>query len=321
MIIPILLIICGLAILIVGGEIFVKGSASVAKRLRVSPIVIGLTIVAFGTSAPELVVNLFSAFKGAPDIAIGNILGSNIANILLVLGAASLIYPLTVKEGTTWKEIPFSILVLLVLFLLSNDVLFGNGTTNILSAGDGLILISFFVIFMYYTYGLAKVKGQVEEQPERFRWSTSVLFIIGGIICLVLGGQLMVDNGVILARMAGLSELLIGLTIVAVGTSLPELATTIIAAYRGHDELAIGNVVGSNIFNILWILGITPVVHSIEIHSAINFDLVITVGVTCLLFAYMFIGKKEGKYTLTRWQGASFLILYVIFNIYVFIRG
>lgn len=321
MIIPILLIILGLGILIVGGEIFVKGSASVAKRLRVSPIVIGLTIVAFGTSAPELVVNLFSAVKGAPDIAIGNILGSNIANILLVLGISAVIYPLTVKEGTTWKEIPLSILVLLVLFLLTNDVMFGNSNTNILSAGDGLILISFFVIFMYYTYGLAKVKGQIEEVPEKFAWTTSGLFIIGGIISLVLGGKLMVDNGIILAKLAGMSELLIGLTIVAVGTSLPELATSAIAAYRGHDELAIGNIVGSNIFNVLWILGITPVVHSIKIYEAINIDLIITIGVTCLLFAYMFIGKKGDKYTLTRWQGISFLLLYIVFNIYIFIRG
>ncbi|MDP2684413.1 MAG: calcium/sodium antiporter [bacterium] len=321
MLIPILLIILGLGILIVGGEILVKGSASVAKRLNISPIVIGLTIVAFGTSAPELVVNIFSALKGAPDIAIGNILGSNIANILLVLGISSIIYPLTVKEGTTWKEIPFAILVVLVLFLLVNDVLFGNSAQNILTRGDGLILISFFVIFMYYTYSLAKVKGDVEEQPEKFAWSTSILFIIGGIICLVLGGKLMVDNGIILARLAGMSELLIGLTIVAVGTSLPELATSIIAAYKKHDEIAIGNVVGSNIFNVLWILGVTPIVHSIDINEMVNIDLFITLVATCLLFAYMFVGNKGGKYTLTRWQGISFVLLYIIFTGYVFIRG
>lgn len=321
MLIPILLIIAGLAILIVGGEIFVRGSASIAKRLRVSPVVIGLTIVAFGTSAPELVVNIFSAVQGAPDIAIGNVLGSNISNILLVLGISAMIFPLTVKQGTVWREIPFSILAVLVLFLLANDIVFGNNGKNILTVADGLIMISFFVIFMYYTYGLAKVKGEKEAEPEKFSWSTSTLFILGGIICLVLGGKLMVDNGIILARLAGLSELLIGLTITAVGTSLPELVTSIIAVYRKHYELAIGSIVGSNIFNILWVLGITPLIHPIEIKDLVNVYLVITVAVTTLLFAFMFIGKRSGRYTLRRWQGLVFVLLYITYTAYILVKG
>jgi cation:H+ antiporter len=318
---PIFLIIVGLVILLIGGEIFVRGSASVAKKLKVSPIVIGLTIVAFGTSAPELVVNIFSAVQGAPDIAIGNILGSNISNILLVLGISAMIFPLSVKEGTTWKEIPFSILVVLVLFLLTNDIMFGNNGVNVLTMADGLVLISFFIIFIYYTYGLARVKGEKEQEPEKFAWSTSVLFILGGIICLVLGGKFMVDNGIILARMAGLSELLIGLTITAVGTSLPELATSAIAAYRRHDELAIGNIVGSNIFNILWVLGITPVIHPIVISQAINIDITIAVASAAILFLFMFTGGQSGRYTLQRWQGFVFVLMYVAYTFYIFARG
>ena len=321
MIIAILLILVGLAILIVGGEIFVKGSASIAKRLNVSPIVIGLTVVAFGTSAPELIVNILSATRGATDIAMGNVLGSNIVNILLGLGIASLICPLKVKTGTTWKEIPFSILATLILFLLANDVMFGNNGKNILTLADGLILISFFIIFLYYTYGLARVEGEKEVKPEKFLWSTSIIFILGGIISLMLGGKLVVDNGIILARLAGLSELLIGLTITAVGTSLPELVTSAIAAYRRHYELAVGNIVGSNIFNVLWILGLTPVISPIEIKTAVNIDIVIVVATTCLLFAYMFIGRRQNRYILNRWQGVTFLALYAAFTTYVFIRG
>jgi len=315
------LIITGLITLVIGGEIFVRGSASIAKRLHISPLVIGLTIVAFGTSAPELFVNIYSAVQGAPDIALGNILGSNISNVLLVLGISAIIFPLTVKQGTVWKEIPFSILTVLVLFLLANDVIFGNNAINILTAADGLVLISFFLIFIYYTFGLARVKGEKEEAPEKFSWTTSTLFILGGVISLALGSKLMVDNGIILARLAGLSELLIGLTITAVGTSLPELATSVIAAYRRHDQLAIGNIVGSNIFNVLWILGLTPLVHPIEIKNAVNTDIIITVAVSALLFVFMFVGKRSGRYTLRRWQGIIFILLYITYTAFIFIRG
>lgn len=320
MIIPILLLLLGLAILILGGEIFVKGAASIARRLKVKPIVIGLTVVAFGTSAPELVVNLISAFQGAPDIAIGNVLGSNISNILLVLGIAAFIFPLTVKKGTTWKEIPFGILAVIVLFLLGNDVMFGNNGHNILGRSDGLVLISFFLIFAYYTYGLAKMEGDSDE-IETYQWSASILFILGGIVCLILGGHLMVENGIILARLAGMSELLIGLTVTAIGTSLPELATSAIAAYRKHVDIAVGNVVGSNIFNILWVLGLTPVVAPIEMNPAVNFDILVAIGAAALLFIMMFVNKDGQRYSLRRWHGAFFVLLYILYVTAVVIRG
>lgn len=323
MLVPILLLLAGLIILLVGGEIFVKGAASLAKRFGVKPIVIGLTVVAFGTSMPELVVNLFSASSGATDLALGNVLGSNISNILLVLGTSAIIRPLVVKKGTTWKEIPFSILSVFVLYLLANDIFFGNNNIDILTRGDGLILISFFVIFLYYTFGISKVEVEKKKQNqvEKFTLGYSLLFMTGGMICLTLGGKLMVDNGIILARLAGLSELLIGLTITALGTSLPELATSAIAAYRGHVDIAIGNVVGSNIFNILWVLGLTPVVSPMVLENAVNFDILVTIGASLMLFLFMIMNKKKGIYTLQRWHGALFVVLYFSYTASVIFRG
>ncbi len=314
------LLILGLVILLVGGDIFVKGAASIAKRFGISPIVIGLTIVAFGTSAPELVINLFSAAQGASDIAFGNVLGSNISNILLVLGVASIIRPLAVKKGTTWKEIPFSALIIFVLFLLTNDVMFGNNGQNILTRGDGLVLMSYFLIFMYYTYGLTKVEGE-KDDVETYKFSTSSVFILGGIICLTLGGKLMVDNAIILAKIAGLSELLIGLTITAVGTSLPELVISAIAAYKGHVDIAIGNVVGSNIFNVLWVLGLTPVVSPMTVTGEINTDIFIAGIASVLLFIFMFTGGKRRHYELRRWQGILFILLYIAYTTFIVVRG
>jgi cation:H+ antiporter len=314
------LLLAGLVILLIGGDIFVKGAASLAKRFGLSPLVIGLTIVAFGTSAPELVINLFSAAQGASDIAFGNVIGSNISNVLLVLGIAALIRPLAVKKTTAWKEIPFSILTVGILFLLANDVMFGNNTQNILTRADGLVLMSYFLIFIYYTYGLTKIKGEDGDVEQYKPWTSSV-FILGGIICLTLGGKLMVDNAVILAKIAGLSELLIGLTITAIGTSLPELVTSAIAAYRGHVDIAIGNVVGSNIFNILWVLGLTPVVSPMVVGSQINTDIIIAGATALLLFLFMFIGGKKTQYVLQRWQGAFFILLFISYTTFIIFRG
>lgn len=321
MLVPILLLIAGLVVLLFGGEIFIKGSASLARKLKVSPIVIGLTVVAFGTSAAELVVNIFAAVQGAPDLAIGNILGSNISNILFVLGISAIIYPISVKKGTIWKEIPFSILAVVVLFILSADVFFGQYNVNILTRGDGLILLAFFIIFIYYTFGLSKVEAEKEEGVKTYPWLSTTVFIIAGLGGLVLGGKLLVDNGVILASLLGMSELFIGLTIVAVGTSLPELAASGIAAYRHHDDLAIGNVVGSNIFNVFWVLGLTPLVSPIKVNSEANLDIVIAIAAASLLFLFMFVGHKHHRYKLRRWQGIVFVLLYVAYLVFIGVRG
>jgi len=321
MLIPILLLLVGLVMLLLGGDTFIRGAASLARKWNVSPIVIGLTVVAFGTSAAELVVNIFAAVQGTPDLAIGNILGSNISNILLVLGISAIIYPISVKQGTIWKEIPLGIMAVVVLFILSADVYFGNGNINILTRGDGLILLAFFIIFMYYTYGLTKVEAEKEENVKVHSWSRTILFILLGLGGLVIGGKLLVDNGTIIARLFGMSELFIGLTVVAIGTSLPELAASGIAAYRHHDDLAIGNVVGSNIFNVFWVLGLTPLVSPIPVNPQANTDVLVAILAATLLFAFMFVGHKHKRYKLRRWQGVIFVLLYIAYLVFIGMRG
>ncbi|PIT87424.1 MAG: sodium:proton exchanger [Candidatus Magasanikbacteria bacterium CG10_big_fil_rev_8_21_14_0_10_40_10] len=319
--VPILLLIFGLVILIFGGEIFIRGSASLARKLNVSPIVIGLTVVAFGTSVAELVVNILAAFKGSSDLAVGNILGSNIANVLLILGVAAIIRNLKIKKGTAWKELPLCILSVIILFILGNDVLFNGGATiNILTSGDGLILLGFFLIFLYYTYGLTKVEGE-KEDIKVYSWFYSILFILVGLAGIMGGAKLMVDNGIKIAEIFGLSQLFIGVTVVAIGTSLPELVTSIIAAYHGHDDLVIGNIVGSNIFNVLWILGLTPIISPIRMNTQANVDILIAILSVLLLFVFMFIGHKHQRYQLRRWQGVVFLLFYSAYIFYVFYRG
>ncbi|MFH1564519.1 MAG: calcium/sodium antiporter [bacterium] len=315
-----ILLLIGLAILVGGAEFLVRGASSISKKAGIPPIVIGLTIVAFGTSAPELIVNIFSAVKGTTDLAIGNIIGSNIANILLILGVSALIVNLKVQKNTTWKEIPFATLAVVIILFMANDKILNNGTSNILSRSDGLILLSFLGIFMYYTFELfRKGKGGLEKKDiKSYSTSASVMFTIGGILFLFLGGQLLVNQAVALAKLAGLSEMLVGLTIVAFGTSLPELATSVVAAKKGHADIAIGNVVGSNIFNIFWILGITSIIRPIPINAGANMDIMICFTATFILFLAMFLGTKH---TLEKWQGKIFLISYLIYIIYLIKRG
>jgi cation:H+ antiporter len=319
MILSIFLVLVGLGILIVGGESLVRGASSIAKRLKVAPIVIGLTIVAFGTSAPELAVNLFSAFQGSVDIAVGNVIGSNIANILLILGISALIRTIRVQKNTTWKEIPLALLAVLLVFVMANDRLFDGASANVLTRTDGLALMGIFAIFMYYTFGIAKASGDADkDEVKMYSTLISILLIIGGLIGLVFGGKLLVDNAIVLAQLAGMSQALIGLTIVAVGTSLPELVTSIIAVRHGHDDLAVGNIVGSNIFNILWILGLTSTILPLPISDAVQADILVNVGATILLFLFMFIGTKH---RLNRWQGVMFVLMYVGYVGYLVMRG
>lgn len=317
MFLSIVLIIFGLIILIAGAEALVRGSSSLAKHFGISEIVIGLTIVAFGTSAPELIVNLFSAYRGSADIAIGNIIGSNIANVWLVLGVAAIIFPLTVKENTVWKEIPFALLAVILLFILGNDALFDRVGFNIITRTDGLALIAIFLVFMYYTFGLTKSKGE-PESVAKFSKKLSWLMTSTGMLCLFFGGKLLVDNAVSLAHLAGLSETLIGLTIVAIGTSLPELVTSIVAAMRHHEDMAVGNVIGSIIFNVFWILGLTSILIDLPFNILTNVDAIISIGATLLLFIFMFIGKKH---KLSRRKGVLFLSLYILYMVYLVIRG
>lgn len=310
------LLVFGIAILIFGAEFLVRGASSIARKFGISPIVIGLTIVAFGTSAPELVVNLFSAFQGTTDLAISNVIGSNLANILLILGVGSLVTTLEVKRGTTFKEIPFAVLAIFLVAILGNDAILDGSGTNVLGRGDGIAFLSFFGVFMYYTYGLSKVSGE-ESKVETFSPYLSWLMFVGGIIGLIFGGKLIVDNAIILASLAGMSQALIGLTIVAIGTSLPELATTIVAVRKGHTDLAIGNAIGSNIFNVFWILGLTATVRPLPFDVTANTDVLFTFFATSLLFVFMFIGKRH---RLERWQGVLFIMLYIAYLVFAVLR-
>ena len=307
-----ILFVIGFVILIYGANWLVNGASSLAKRFNVSDLVIGLTVVAFGTSAPELAVNIFAGSSGNTDIAIGNILGSNIFNILLILGVAATIHPLTVQKNTIFKEIPFSLLAAIVLAISVNDAWLDDSATNIISRSDGLIFLSFFIIFMFYTYESAKSVGDslIEEEIQHMALWKSIGLVVAGIAGLVLGGKFIVDGAVKIATQLGMSEAMIGLTIVAAGTSLPELATSAVAAYKKNADIAIGNVVGSNIFNILLVLGVTSTITPLPFSNSSNLDIMMVIFSSLLLFIFTFTGRKKH---ITRFEGIIFLILFVLY--------
>lgn len=310
-----ILFVLGFIILIKGADLLVDGSASIAKRLHISSIVIGLTIVAFGTSAPEFIVNIFASAQGNTDIAIGNILGSNIANILLILGVASIVYPLVTKKNTVWKEIPLALLAAVLLAVLVNDTLIDGGINSGLTRIDGIVLLAFFIIFLYYTFGISKVSGEASDlNIKQLSYLKSSLFIFAGLAGLVLGGKWIVDGAVKIAEIFNVSQSLIGLTVVAIGTSLPELATSAIAAYKKQTDIAIGNVVGSSIFNIFWILGFSALIRPLPFSSDSNSDIIVTVFASLILFIIMFVGKKH---TIERWQGILMVVMYISYIVFL----
>lgn len=323
-----LAIIAGLVILILGAEGLVRGASSLAAKFKVSPLVIGLTVVSFGTSAPELTINILAALQGSPDLAVANVVGSNIANILLILGVSAIIVPLAVKSSTVWKEIPLALLGIILIFILGNDVLFDGTPLNVLTRTDGIALLALMVIFMYYIFGMAKsdrekaVDAELnEEEKDDIRLYSglmSVVLTFVGLAGLVVGGRFLVTGAIDIAQAAGLSEALIGLTIVAIGTSLPELATSVVAALRKHADIAIGNVVGSNIFNVFFVLGTTSSILPLPISNELNFDISVAVVATALLFVFMFTGKKR---RLVRWEGILFVGMYVTYLVYLVYRG
>lgn len=314
------LFLIGLVFLIKGADYLVSGSVSFAKRLKIPDLVIGLTIVAFGTSAPELIVSVFSALSGTTDIAVGNVVGSNISNTLLILGVSAAIYPLSVHSNTIWKEIPFSFLASCLMVFLALDHIFSGVDGSIITRGDGLVLLSVFSIFLYYIVASAK-RGDPGVQTEDIHMESPLktfLAIGVGMAGLAGGGYMMVEAAKSLAYMAGISEQMVGLTIVAIGTSLPELATSVVAAMRKQSDIAIGNVVGSNIFNILWILGLTSVVLPLPVDVSITSDIVFMLITTIVLFGFILIGKRH---ELERWQGVGFVLLYIFYIISLVIRA
>lgn len=312
MILPVILLIFGFILLIKGADFLITGASSIARRFNISDLAIGLTVVAFGTSSPELFVNIISSIKGNTDIAIGNVLGSNIANIFLILGVSAIIYPLTVGTGTVWKEIPLSLLASVILGILANDQLIDKARSSSLTRIDGLVFLSFFIIFLYYSVSIAKkIEGMEDYVPtKQYGLTKSLLGVVLGLIGLTVGGQWIVDSAVKLALKFGMSQSLAGLTIVAVGTSLPELATSALAARKRNVEIAVGNVVGSNIFNVFFVLGISSVIKTLPFQARSNIDIGMMILANILLFAYMFTGKKR---SLDRWEGIIFLIIYATY--------
>lgn len=317
-----LLLVIGLILLVKGADLLVDGASSIAKRFKVSNLVIGLTVVAFGTSAPELAVNITSALSGNSDIAIGNVIGSNIANIFLILGISAAIYPLTVKSTTVWKEIPLSLLAPIVLFLLANDAIFDGVAFNTINRAESLVLLAFFAIFMYYTFGIAKAEKNNEAETDEIKKLSvlkSTVFVIVGIVALVLGGNFLVESAISFATLLGISQSVIGLTVVAIGTSLPELATSAVAAYKRQTDIAIGNVVGSNIFNVFLILGVTGLIQPLQFKPEINNgDVLVAILASFALFLFLFLGKRH---LLQRWQGIVFVGIYAAYTVSLFLRG
>jgi cation:H+ antiporter len=309
------LLLLGFGVLIKGADFLVDGASSLAKKMNVSNLAIGLTVVAFGTSTPELIVSLLSAIDGKADASFGNIIGSNNFNLLFILGIAGLIYPLVVQRSTIKYEVPLSILAALVLYVLVNDTILWGATDNLLSRTDAIILLLFFGLFMFYIVRTMKNNSDLDQSEVKiFKNWISVLMVIAGLAMLIGGGKLVVDNAILIAQHFGMSEKLIGLTILAAGTSLPELVTSCIAAYKKNTDIAIGNVVGSNIFNIFFILGITGTVHPLNYSVAMNFDIHVLLGGSLALMIFMFtINTRK----LDRWEAVLLLIGYLTYTTYL----
>jgi len=274
-----------------------------------------------GTSAPELVVNIISGADGSlDDVVFGNIIGSNIFNLFLILGISSVIYPLTVQRNALWKEIPYSLFITVIFFLLVNDVLFFEKGSNELSVSDAVILFVMFIVFLVYIFmNLKRHPEEVDgEDIIIFSSTKTAIMVVLGIAGLVFGGQMIIENAVILAKNWGMDEKLIGLTILAAGTSLPELATSAVAAFQKKSDLAVGNIIGSNVFNLLLVIGSTVLVNgTLSFNSALNIDLYFVMLGTVLLFIFMF---TLNKYKLDRAEGFVYLLFFIAYNYYIFTR-
>jgi cation:H+ antiporter len=317
-----ILFVIGFVLLIKGADWLVAGSASIAKKYNVSNLVIGLTIVSMGTSMPELIVNILASSSGASEIAIGNVIGSNIANILLILGVAAIIYPLTIKKSTIFSEIPYSIIALLLVAFVANAPIFNPDYELTISRLDGVVLLLVFGLFMVYIINLAKSgrADMLEDAPEEvLPIGKSILYILLGMIGLFLGGLWVVDGAVAIAKTFGLSEKMIGLTIVAIGTSLPELVTSAVAAYKKNTDIAIANVIGSNIFNLLWVLGLSAVISPMKYSPTINSDIVVLLLATALILFSLMTGKAKNQ--IGKPTGILFLTAYIGYLVFVVMRG
>ncbi len=321
MIASVFFLILGFLLLVKGADLFVDGASSIAKRLRIPSLIIGLTIVAFGTSAPELAVSVTAALKGSNDIALGNVVGSNVFNLLVVIGVSAMLCPLAVEKSMIKKDYPLSIGATLLLGLLVMDQFLGKKDAMSLSRIDGIILLAGFALFMYLTIreGLAKRKehlqSQEEEIPVKYSLPVSLLLSVAGLLGIIFGGDMTVNSAKEIARAFGLSEALIGLTIVAIGTSLPELVTSVVASKKGESDITLGNAVGSNLFNILFILGVSSTILPMSVSPTYLYDIGFLLVVSLLVFI-----PVAAKQKISRGTGAAMTGAYILYTIYLIMR-
>lgn len=315
------LFVIGFVFLIYGAGFLVKGSSSIAKKNNISDLIIGLTIVSLGTSLPELLINIFASVSGSSGIAIGNIFGSNIANVLLILGLSALFRPLPIRKSTIYQEIPFALVATLLVGFLANASLFTTKQELFISRFDGIVFLFFFLLFMVYIFRVSKDHHNRDYKTsgsDILPLKKSIFFIVIGIIGLYFGGEWVVNGAVEIATLFGLSEAFIGLTVLAIGTSLPELVTSIVAAVKKTPDIAVGNVIGSNIFNLLWVLGLSATIKPMPFNVISNLDVMFMVASLILIILAIAISKKNN---ISRLAGAIFFVIYAAYIYYLFLRG
>jgi len=319
-----IILLIGFALLIKGANYFVDGSSNIARLLHVSPLLIGLTIVAFGTSSPEATVSILAALNGNADVAIGNVVGSNIFNITLVVGITAMIAPLKVENETIRKEIPFTLLASVAMLIFISDILLQSGTSNVITRSEGLTLLLIFTVFMYYIFEVARdsrsntiaIPLENTNESEAPKWKKQIFISLIGLAAIIFGGHFVVSSSTEIAYALGMSETLVGLTIVAVGTSLPELVTSITAALKKQTDIALGNIVGSNIFNILFVLGASAVIVPLRIDEKIFIDVILMISLTIVLLLFSKSHFKIGKY-----EGLILVGAYIIYLLYIILRN
>ena len=317
MIINVILLVVGFILLIKGADIFVDGASSTAQNFKIPKMVIGLTIVAFGTSAPEFAVSVKAVLSGSSEIVLGNVVGSNILNILLILGVSSLFSPMGVKDNTVRKEIPLTMLISCLLTVLVFDNMFDKNVVNMISRTDGLVIMLYFIIFIYYLFTIMKSGKKEEEEKAPYGIFKSILFIIIGLAGIVFGSDFVVDSATYIAKALNVSEKMIGLTIVAFGTSLPELVTSVQAARKGENDIAIGNIIGSNIFNIGMVIGIPALlIDNIMVGTFNAIDMFTMIFAAVLLYALTFKKRK-----IDRHEGIIMLVIFAVYYSYVIVGG
>lgn len=318
MLTSVLLLIAGLAMILAGANALTDGASSLAARLGISRMVIGLTVVAFGTSAPELTVSVVSAIEGNAGMAIGNVVGSNLFNILMIVGVTAVAVPIPVAKNTLSKEMPLAVLSCVVVSICASDISLGSGTDNIIDRADGLLLLCFFAVFMSYTFAIAKNGIETsDDKTEAMPMWRSAVYIAAGLGALIWGGDLFVGGAGDIARTLGVDEAVIGLTLVAMGTSLPELATSVVAAVKKNPEIAIGNVIGSTLFNAFFVLGTSAVISPLPLGGITGTDMLFLIGASVLM---LLAGRFGGRRVITRPEGAVLVAAYIGYTVYLIYR-